>query len=120
MIVPINVKDDRTTLEHLLHIDQTGTDQDHPSRCEACGVNATKTRSRRIGEHPDVLCIMLQRNNYVNLQRTERINTAVDFPIIGLNPNGEDDADNRPTTYDLIGGVFHKKWMARWHTLQRY
>ena len=52
---------------------------------------------------------MLQRNNYINLQRTERINTAVDFPINGLNPNGEDDADNEPTKYDLIGGVFHKE-----------
>ena len=71
MIVPINVKYDKTTLEHLLLKDRTGTDQDHPSRCEACRVSAAKTRSRKIGEHTDVLCIMLQRNHFINAQKEQ-------------------------------------------------
>ena len=75
--------------------------------CKNCNNSNTPEVTTSIHTHPDVLIIMLPRNCWNN--KSERINTPVNFPVSGFVPNQGLDNDEMPTEYDLFAAVCHKE-----------
>jgi len=107
LIVPVD--DNDINLETILYSDSLNRDDDDVWKCSVCNAEAQPIKTRRIHNHPRVLCILVNRVRFDRETQAEiRQNTKLAFPIVNFDPNDRLDNDNEHPTYDLIGGIFHQ------------
>jgi hypothetical protein len=71
--------------------------------CKNCNNSDTSEVTTSIHTHPDTLIVMLQCNLWND--KSQRINTGVNFPVTRFVPNQGLDNDDMPTEYDLFAAI---------------
>jgi ubiquitin C-terminal hydrolase len=104
IILPFSQDRLSISLNDLLNHD-FGTEPIDNRLCKNCNNSNTSEVTKSIHTHPDVLIIMLQHNCCNN--KSERINTRVNFPVSRFVPNQDLDNDEMPKEYDLFAAVCH-------------